>query len=253
MEVSKLDKRRRQYVPLYTGFAVEGTGPKLLSKFGTDGLLTWVCLLTAAKRARVQGTFTYVSEDGGWHELGLGCPHIPAFTLESFFTYTGRLKKTRKRVDGQLKHIEITGWGDWNDAWRREDEAERKSRKRAQNTPDMARTLSGHSSDKNRTEVEGELDLECEGESSNGRPVLSSVSANSLPFDNLAEVQRLMTLIGDSADEGTRLVLSKYARLLPPAALGKVIESVRTQPVKNRAAYANAALQSEINERRSAA
>lgn len=85
-------------------------------------------------------------------------------------------------------------------------------------------------------------------ESTNGRP-LSHTDLESLPFDNLEEVQRLMTLIGDSADQGTQVVLSSYARRLPPDALGKVIETVRKQPAARRAQYANGALRSEIKER----
>lgn len=159
-----MDKRRRQYVPLFTGFAVEGTGQKLLGKFGKDGLITWVCVLAAAKRSRDQGTFNYVSEDGGWHELGLGYPHTPTgFTLDEFFTFTGQLKKTRKRRVGQLSHVEITGWGEWNKAWDREVEADRKSSKRAQNTPDNVPPIPGRNTDETPTEVEVESEGEPEG------------------------------------------------------------------------------------------
>lgn len=154
------DKRRRQYVPLFSGFAVEGTGPKLLHKFGKDGLLTWVCVLAAAKRARDQGTFDYVSEDGGWQELGLTFPNTPVFTLDEFFTFTGHLKKTRKTLRGQLKHIEITGWEEWNDIPRRESEAARKASKRAQNTADKEAPLRRDYS----ADAPHEVELEVEGE-----------------------------------------------------------------------------------------
>lgn len=61
--------------------------------------------------------------------------------------------------------------------------------------------------------------------------------------------ETLMREIGKSADPGTRVVLASYARKLPPAALGKVIETVRAQQPSKRAKYANGALRSEIEER----
>lgn len=159
-----MDKRRKRFVPLSIHFAHGATAEKLTAKFGNDGLLTWVCLLAAAKRATEQGTFTYVSESEGWKELGLGYPRTPSgFTLEEFFTFTGQLKKTRKRRLGQLRHIEITVWGEHNDAFGRQNEAERKASKRAQNTPDSPPTLDGQSTDDTRTEVEYEERNEHEG------------------------------------------------------------------------------------------
>lgn len=152
------DGRRARYVPVKVTFAVEGTGPKLLRRFGVAGLATWVCVLAAAKRGRVEGTFSYVSEDGGWGELGLGFPNTPGFTLDEFFRYTGQLKKTRKRRDGEVKHIEITGWEHWNDTKRREADAVRKARKRAENTADIPGGLHGLSTTVSRTEVEVEVE-----------------------------------------------------------------------------------------------
>ena len=149
-----------RYVPLSVHFATGSTRGKLLSRYSHAGLLTWVCLIAAAKRSRIQGEFTYVSEEQGWEELGLGYPFTPDFTLDEFFRFTGQLKLTRKRRDGQRKHIEITRWEEWNDDYGKELDAERKSRKRQENNPDTARTDVGQGAEHKGTEYEGEAEGE---------------------------------------------------------------------------------------------
>ena len=154
-----MDGRRTRYVPLGVYFAHGATGTRLLKRFGHAGLLVWVCLLAAAKRADIEGTLTYASDGEAWLALGL-LEHRPEFTLDTFFTYTGQLKQTRKTRSGQLKHVKITRWEDWNKTWRTELEAEKKSRKRGTNT----RTLTGHYPDNTKqlggTEVEVEVEVE---------------------------------------------------------------------------------------------
>ena len=149
-----------RYVPLSVHFATGSTRGRLLTKFSHAGLLTWVCLIAAAKRSRIQGEFTYVSEEQGWEELGLGYPFTPNFTLEEFFRFTGQLKLTRRRRDGERKHVKITGWEEWNDDYGRELDAARKSRKRGENKPDAGGTGGGQAADGTGTEYE----VEAEGE-----------------------------------------------------------------------------------------
>lgn len=85
---------------------------------------------------------------------------------------------------------------------------------------------------------------------SKGRPVVRPPASQELPDSEMLE--RLLRIVGDSADEGTRGVLTSMARKLPPASLAKVIETTAKQPVWKRARYANGALQSEIDERSAA-
>jgi hypothetical protein len=74
-----------------------------------------VALLTAAKRAHVQGQFSYVSEGEAWETLGV---RGTDFTLDEFLRVTGQLKKTRKRRRGQVTDVQITAWEEWNDSVR---------------------------------------------------------------------------------------------------------------------------------------
>lgn len=75
-----------------------------------------------------------------------------------------------------------------------------------------------------------------------------------LPVMNEFLTARLIRAVGDDADPGTGQVIRSKARGLPDAALAKVVESVETQPgIRDRAAYAVAALNSEHDERSNAA
>jgi hypothetical protein len=85
----------------------------LQEEFGPSGIAVWVALLTAAKRAHVQGQFSYVSEAEAWEKLGV---HDVSFSLEEFLRVTGRMKKTRRSRRGHITDVQITGWEEWNDA-----------------------------------------------------------------------------------------------------------------------------------------
>lgn len=103
---------KRRWIPLSTEFPHDRTGTRLQEEFGPAGLACWVALLTAAKRAHVQGTFSYTSEEGAWQELGIyGAP----FSLDAFLDATGRLKQTRRRRRGGVVDVQITAWEEWND------------------------------------------------------------------------------------------------------------------------------------------
>lgn len=122
-----------------------------------EGLCTWMLLLAAAKREPNQGTFTFTSEPEAWTKLGATAN---GFTFNEFITWCGRAKKTRRTVSGRVSYVEIIGWQQWNDAWEREADNRRKSRKRAQITPDISRNLSGTSPEVAGTEVEVEYEVE---------------------------------------------------------------------------------------------
>jgi hypothetical protein len=106
------DGRRRRWIPLSVEFPHDKTGTRLQEEFGPAGLAVWVAMLTAAKRAPIQGTFTYHSEEGAWLELGILNPPFP---LVDFLKVTGQLKKTRKRRRGRITDVQITAWEQWND------------------------------------------------------------------------------------------------------------------------------------------
>ena len=151
-----VDRRRRQYFPLSVYFAQGKTGVRLLERFGRDGLLVWVLYLTACKTNWVQGQLTYASEADGWMKLQL-TGHEPDFTLDEFFGFTGQLKQTRTTRSGHVKDVVCTQWIRWNYDVKTQLEAERKSRKRAGNTPDNTPDIPA-------PEVEVEVELEEEVE-----------------------------------------------------------------------------------------
>jgi hypothetical protein len=80
----------------------------------------------------------------------------------------------------------------------------------------------------------------------------SEQRSEGLPIEMEFQVGRLIRLIGDHADEGTRHVIERYAARLPQASLAKVIESLEFNHVEDRAAYAVGALRDEIAERNAA-
>lgn len=132
------DRRRRQYVPLYVRFATGETGQKIIGRFGAEGIAVWSCLLAAAKRNDVQGEFVWVSETDAWDKLGLR-KSPPSFTFEEFVAYLGRLHRAATKRHGEDKTTSIRGWNDWNTTIKREQDANKKRRKRAQTTGDNTR------------------------------------------------------------------------------------------------------------------
>jgi hypothetical protein len=172
MPVENPDRRRRQYVPLVSTFAHGRTAERLLAKFGRDGLLVWVCFIAACKRAPEQGVFEYTSEGDAWATLGLH-GYEPEFTLKTFFTYTGRLKKTSRTYTGRVTYVVCTRWEEYALGVDRELDAARKRRKRGTKTPDIEQTEAGQRPDVNRTEGE----VESEGE----REVVAAKAATPKP------------------------------------------------------------------------
>lgn len=137
-----MDRRARQFVPLYVHFSESKLGVALKKEFGAEGLAVWICLLAAAKRNLPQGSFRYSSESDAWAQLGL-LDAPPNFTFEAFLKVTGRMKQTSRTSSGHLSNVVCTQWQHWNDEFDRQKDRERKSRKRAENT----RTQDGTSAD----------------------------------------------------------------------------------------------------------
>lgn len=157
--MTDFDKRRRQYFPLAVTFAHGNTGVRLKKRFGRDGLLVWVCYLTACKTNWIQGQFSYTSEPDGWTKLGL-YGYEPEFSLSTFFTFTGHLKQTRRTRSGDLVDVICTQWEAWNKEFKRDRDASEKSRKRGGNTATMFRLPDEVAAILRATEVDVEVDVD---------------------------------------------------------------------------------------------
>ena len=141
-----MDARRRQWVPIASDLPWTRTTRLLADKFGRDGVLVWMLVLLAAKRSLNQGQFQMLSESEGWNQLGwdeMGFER-PAFTLQEFFAYTGKTKRTRRNT---RKVIQITSWERWNREVRRDQDAAQKRSKRGTKTKDVRTNLRGTDSD----------------------------------------------------------------------------------------------------------
>jgi hypothetical protein len=211
------DKRRRQYVPIGSHVAFSDTGTRLLDKWGPEGLLTWILFLAACKRELRQGVFTYSSEPEGWSKLGATAS---SFSLEDFFKYTGRLKKTSRTRRGRVVNVSCTNWEAWNERFNKDREAERKSRKRAVITPDKTPD--------SPPPIEGTfppLDSEGEGDSevdSEGEVIAPAIAVPKTAVQALIEATRGM----DSTAERR---ISDYRKQLPDGAFHNALESLRAK------------------------
>jgi len=145
-----MDGRRRRWIPLSVEFPFDKTGTRLQEEFGPAGVAVWVALLTACKRAHVQGQFSYTTEAEAWSNLGITGAE---FTFDQFLKVTGQLKKTRKRRRGRITDVQITAWEDWNNTKNSEVTRAQNARSRRDNTSDLPMTESDSES-----EIEIEID-----------------------------------------------------------------------------------------------
>lgn len=143
-----MDKRRRRWIPLSVEFPFDKTGTRLQEEFGPAGIGVWVALLTAAKRAHVQGQFSFTTEAEAWANLGIV---DPPFSFDEFVKVTGQLKKTRKRRRGRITDIQITAWEEWNHTEKSEVTRQRNARSKQENTDGLE-----------STERESEIEIEIE-------------------------------------------------------------------------------------------
>jgi hypothetical protein len=206
-------RRREQYVPLASKIAFTKSGTKLLDKWGMEGLCTWMLFLAACKRnSVVQGEVAFTSDAEGWALLGA---QATAFTLREFFDYTGRQKMTSRRRSGRIQHVSCTSWKRWNDEFRKQEQAEKKSRKRAVSNVDTkvdsVLPLGG-------TEGEGEKD-EYEGE---GEVVAPNIVTSKTAVQQLIEETQGM-------DDSAQRRISEYRKSLPDAAFHNARESLQAK------------------------
>jgi hypothetical protein len=167
---SGMDNRRRQWFPAYVYFMSDRNGAAIKAKFGFPGLVVWLAFLAACKRGHHQGQFTYGDELDGWMQLGLNDLRPDAdFTLKQFFNLTGRHHQTkRRRASGDLTTIECCGWDAWNTSAERDLDANKKRRKKAQNTGEDTPTIRREYPD-NTGDLQ-ESDKDKDKDSDNGSP-----------------------------------------------------------------------------------
>lgn len=236
-------RRPDLFVPLSVRFATGKTGSAIQGRYGTEGLAVWAAYLAACKLHRPEGEIVYASEPEGWALLGIDQP--PGFTLDAFFTYTGKLKKTRKQRSGKLTYVICTAWSRWTNAQKQEASRQRKARSRAQTERDIDRdqsvTRAGHAAGHKR-----DLEVRSRSRTSKGRPKLRTPRANGLPPAQQHLLDKLLTHIGDHADEGTEQVLRSYVTQATEAQIARVLESAQTHRPRNIAAYIVGALRDEL-------
>jgi hypothetical protein len=118
---------------------------KLMDRFGAAGVVTWIAFLAACKRSSVQGRVTYMSDIEARHELFIHDMPLKddrgdPWTLDDFFTFTGKMKQTRKNAHGRVKNVTCTHWERWQNAQKTDDARERQRRSRAKNGCDNSVT-----------------------------------------------------------------------------------------------------------------
>jgi hypothetical protein len=109
-----VDGRRRQWIPISAMFPHDNTGTRLQEELGPGAPGVWVALLTAAKRAPIQGRVSFTSELEFWQILGIHEPERLEFTAEAFLKTLGTLKQTRRTYRGRITNVVITQWDAWN-------------------------------------------------------------------------------------------------------------------------------------------
>jgi hypothetical protein len=219
-------KRRTPYVPLDSFVAFKRTGQTLKDRWGMEGLCTWMLYLAACKRDITPGVFTYSSEEEAWTKLGA---RAFLFTIEEFFSATGRLRQTRRRRSGSITYVECRQWSEWNLTYRTQLERERQQHKRAQNPS---------KSEESKWDILQPKQKQNRSKSSKSSSVAkgSSKTAQKKKPDE-HHLQRLLAVITDK-DDGTEATLRSVASGFPPGALEAARERVTANGVKSRAKLA---------------
>lgn len=117
---------------------------ELQERFGPTGVVLFVAFLCACKRSQPQGQISYMSDTEALHQMGLDdCllvdSHGEKWSLDEFWTFTGRMKQTKKTARGRVRNVISTHWERWQDVARRDMAAERQRRSRAKNGRDTGR------------------------------------------------------------------------------------------------------------------
>lgn len=131
-----------RYARIDVDFFHKTTARKLHQELGLAGQLVFIALILRAKDGIEPGVFVYRSEAVGWEKLGFD-PEAMPFTLDAFFTVTGRLRQTSRRRVGDVWNVRVTRYGEWQKDSRRYETAVKKARSRGNSTVDTKVTPQG--------------------------------------------------------------------------------------------------------------
>ncbi len=154
------DKRRRQWVPIYSDYPKDPVALRLSETFGISGLVIWIALQTAAKRALNQGEVVLGSSDAeAWAVLGLEVFAAEfGFSIRDFLAVTGDLKQTRKRTYGGVLYVELTHFEELNQAPRTGSGRKQIPRSASlESAPDIENSTPGAEADSD-SEIDSDID-----------------------------------------------------------------------------------------------
>lgn len=132
----------QRYARIDVDFAHKRTARRLTEELGIVAPYVFITLILRAKDGIEPGTFVYRSEAVGWEKLGFD-PEAMPFTLDEFFTVTGRLRQTSRKRLGDIWNVKLTQYGEWQKDSKRYEEAAKKSRTRGKSAGDTNGTQQG--------------------------------------------------------------------------------------------------------------
>lgn len=147
-----MDGRRSRWIAFDAFFLHDDLGQDVLDRFGTVGVVLFLGFLCACKRNPIPGRITYSSDAEalilmGCQGLELTNEREETYDLETFWTFLGQRKQTRRTRRGRLTNVESTKWGKWQKDLGRQTEAEKKASSRKGNAPDNAPPVDGQPAD----------------------------------------------------------------------------------------------------------
>lgn len=133
-----------QWIALDMYFFAKPFPMRLRDRFGATGQLVFIAFLCACKQDWPQGEITFVSDSEALQKMGVeGWPLIDdeghKWTLDEFWTFTGRFKQTKKTARGRVWNVKSTQFERWQKTIGRDMAAERQRRSRAKNGRDNNR------------------------------------------------------------------------------------------------------------------
>lgn len=138
-----MDQRRGRWIAFDASFYDNSVGVMLREKYGTAGLTVFSAFLCACKRNMVQGQIEYGTEADALAQMGLPGLELrnemgEPFSLQELWRSLAAHKQITTSTRGRRKQIKSSNWTKWQEGYRSQTEAQRKSRSRAMNTPDNA-------------------------------------------------------------------------------------------------------------------
>lgn len=145
-------KPGRQWLVFDAEFFDNSLTKGVAERFGAAGVTLFVAFLCACKTSRIPGRFSYRTEWQALENLGVewlqlvDAAGLP-FTLDEFWTYTGRHKQTRRTARGGTIYVQATRWEEWQNDKKRLLARERQRRSRANSERDASVTERDSDSD----------------------------------------------------------------------------------------------------------